>query len=175
MQLRTHLDNPFPVYIPSHDSCRLSMDSPAERHHFEDVADVAGNKYIKRGSSSMSVETGKRLWALFKDPDMSNNIFPFPTSLVINDTLRAYRPTSGTGSFNSVQIRYAVTEIFARERRRIRGGFHRLEITSSREKYERQRQLHSRDPSFRHPRAKFGRDRTRGGGDTPGRTNIQID
>ena len=41
-----------------------------------------------------------------------------------------YRPTSGTGSLNSVEIRCPVSEMFARERR----WFDRQEIASSREK-----------------------------------------
>ena len=53
----THPDNPFPVYnevMIRADSRRF--DSPAERRHFEDVAGVAGNSCIKRGSSSTGVD-----------------------------------------------------------------------------------------------------------------------
>ena len=59
---------------------------------------------------------------IFQDPDISNNIFPFPTSPAINDTLRTYLPMSGKGSLYLVQIRYAITEIFVCERRWVRGG-----------------------------------------------------
>ena len=41
VQLRTHPDNLFPVYIPSHDSCDFHhFDSPVERLHFEEVAGI---------------------------------------------------------------------------------------------------------------------------------------
>ena len=50
------------------------------------------------------------------------NVFRFQSSPAINNTLSAYRPTSGTGSQNSVEIRYAVPEIFARERKRVRSA-----------------------------------------------------
>ena len=38
----------------------------------------------------------------------------------VPQTLSAYRPTSGTGSLNSVEIRCTVSEIFARERKQVR-------------------------------------------------------
>ena len=59
---------------------------------------------------------------IFQDPDISKNIIRFPASPAINDTLSAYRPTSGTGSLNSAEIRFAVPEIFARERKRVRSA-----------------------------------------------------
>ena len=69
---------------------------------------------------------GRRLandWErIFQDLDISKNIFRFPASPAINDTLGPYRPTSGTGSLNSVEIRRAVPEIFARERKRVRSA-----------------------------------------------------
>ena len=43
-------------------------------------------------------------------------------SPAINDTLSAYRPTLGTSSLNSVEIRRAVPEIFVRERKRVRSA-----------------------------------------------------
>ena len=58
----------------------------------------------------------------FQDPDISKNIFRLPASPAINDTLSTYRPTSGTGSLNSVEIRCAVPEIFARKRKRERSA-----------------------------------------------------
>ena len=50
----------------------------------------------------------------FQDPDISKNIFRFLASPSINDSLSAYRPTSGTGSLNSMEIRCAVPGIYAR-------------------------------------------------------------
>ena len=101
-------------YITNADS-RL-FDSPAERRLFEDVAGVSGNRCIKHGSSSTVVDWQTTVGAFFRDPDISKNIFRFPASPSINDTLGAYRPTSGTSSLNSVELRRAVPEIFARER-----------------------------------------------------------
>ena len=103
-------------YITNADS-RL-FDSPAEHRLFRDVAGVSGNRYIKHGSSSTLVDWQTTVGVFFQDPDISKNICSFPTSPAINDTLGAYRPTLGTGSLNSVKIRCAVPEIFARERKR---------------------------------------------------------
>ena len=58
----------------------------------------------------------------FQNPDISKNIFRFPASPAINDTLSAYHPTSGTGSLNSVEIRCGLPEIFARERKRVQSA-----------------------------------------------------
>ena len=58
----------------------------------------------------------------FQDPDIRKNIFHFPASPAINDTLSVYLPTSGTGSLNSVEIRFAIQEIFARKRKRARSA-----------------------------------------------------
>ena len=98
------------------------FDSPAERRLFEDVAGVSGNRCIKHGSSSTVVDWQTTVGVFFQDPDISENIFRFPASPAINDTLSAYRPTSGTGILNSVEIRCAVPEIFARERKRVRSA-----------------------------------------------------
>ena len=120
---RTHPDNPFPVYnkvTTRADSGHF--DSPAERRHFEDVAGVAGNRCLEHGSSSTGVHGQTNVGGFYQDPDISKNIFPLPTSPAIIDTLRAYRPKSGTDSLNSVQIRYVITEIFAREKRRVPSG-----------------------------------------------------
>ena len=54
---------------------------------------------------------------IFSRPGYQQNIFRLPASPAING---AYRPTSGTGSLNSAEIRRAVPEIFARERKRAR-------------------------------------------------------
>ena len=113
----------FP-YITNADS--RHFDSPVERRHFEDVAGVLGNRCIERGSSSTVMDGQTTVGAFFQDPDISKNIFRFPASPAINDTLSAYRPTSGTGSLNSVQIQYAVTEIIARERRRVQSAGNRV-------------------------------------------------
>ena len=98
------------------------FDSPAERRLFEDVAGVSGNRCIKPGSSSTVVDLQTTVGVFVQDPDISKNIFRFSALPAINDTLRAYRPTSGTGSLNSVEIRCAVPEIFARERKRVRSA-----------------------------------------------------
>ena len=58
----------------------------------------------------------------FQDPDISKNIYRFPASPAINDTLSAYRPTSGTSSLNLAKIRRVVPEIFASERKRARSA-----------------------------------------------------
>ena len=86
----------------------------------------------------LNVVTSKTLLAVqttvgvfFHNPDISSNIFPFPTSPAIIATLRAHRPTLGTGSLSSVHIRYAVTEIFARERRRVPSTANRRKTTLS--------------------------------------------
>ena len=111
------------------------FDSPVERRLFEDVAGVLGNRCIKHGSSSTVVDWQTTVGVFFQDPDISKNIFRFPASPAINDTLGAYRPTSGTGSLNSAEIRCAVPEIFARERR---------EMASSWEKSGRRSRSHFR-------------------------------
>ena len=95
------------------------FDSPVERCVFEDVAGVSGERCIKHGSSSTVVDWQTTVSVFFQDPDISKNIFRFPASPEMNDTLSAYRPTSGTGSLNSVEIRCAFPEKFARERKRV--------------------------------------------------------
>ena len=50
-----------------------------------------------------------------------------------NDTIGAYRPTSGTGSLSSVEIRCTVPEIFARERKRVRSAGNRVVVGEVRE------------------------------------------
>ena len=65
---------------------------------------------------------------MFKDPDIHKNTLLLSTSPAINDTLRAFRPTSGTSSLNSVEIRYAATEMFARERRLLRSPGNRVVV-----------------------------------------------
>ena len=57
---------------------------------------------------------------IFQNPDISKNIFRFPASPAINDTLSTYRPTSGIGSLNSAEIQCAISEIFTCERKRVR-------------------------------------------------------
>ena len=59
---------------------------------------------------------------IFQDPDISKNIFRFPASPAINDTLSGYRPTSGSGILNSVEIRCAFPEIIVRERKGVRSA-----------------------------------------------------
>ena len=113
-----------------------NFDSLAERRLFVDVAGVSGNRCIKHGRSSTVVDWQTTVGVLFQDPDISKNIFRLPASPAMNDTLGAYRPTSGTGCLNSVEIRRAVPEIFARERR---------EIASSWEKSGRRSRSHFRD------------------------------
>ena len=80
------------------------FDSPVERRLFEDVAGVSGNRCIKHGSSSTVVDWQTTVGVFFQDPDISKNIFRFPASHAINDTLSAYRLPSRTGSLNSVEI-----------------------------------------------------------------------
>ena len=98
------------------------FDSSAERHLFKDIAGVSGNRCIKHGSSSTLVDWQTTVGVFFQDPDISKNIFRFPASPAINDTLGAYRPTSGTGSVNSAEIQLGVPEIFACERKRVRSA-----------------------------------------------------
>ena len=107
--------------VTTRTDCR-HFDGPAERRLFEDVAGVSGNRCIKHGSSSTVADWQTTVCVFFRDPDISKNIFLFPTSPAIDDTLGAYRPTSGTGSLNSVETRCAVPEIFARERKRARSA-----------------------------------------------------
>ena len=107
----------FP-YITNADS--RHFDSPVERRLFEDVAGVSGNRFIEHGSSSTVVDWQSTVGVFLQDPDISKNIFRLSASPAINDTLSAYRPTSRTGSLNSVEIRCAVPEIFAREQKRVR-------------------------------------------------------
>ena len=59
---------------------------------------------------------------IFQDPTISKNIFHFPASPAMNDTLGAYCPTSGTGNVNSAEIRFGVPKIFMRERKRVRSA-----------------------------------------------------
>ena len=119
----THPDNPFPVCseVTTRTDSR-HFNSPAELRLFEDVAGVSGNTCIKHGSSSILVDWQTTVGVFFQDPDISKNIFSFPASPAINDTLSAYHPTSGMGSLNLVEIRMAVPEIFARERKRARSA-----------------------------------------------------
>ncbi len=77
---------------------------------------------IKHGSSSTVVDWQTTVGVFFQDPDISKNMFSLPASPAINDTLDAYRPTSETGSLNLAEIRCAVPEIFARERKRVRSA-----------------------------------------------------
>ena len=111
----THPDNPFSISDkvtgrpdPRH------FDSPAERRLFEDVAGVSGNRCFKHGSSSTVVDWQTTVCLFFQDPDIRKNIFCFPASPAINDTLSAYRPTSGTGSLYLVEIRSRSADICGR-------------------------------------------------------------
>ena len=113
-------------YITNADSHHF--DSPVERGLFEDVAGISGNRCIKHGSSSTVVDWQRTVGVFFQDPNISKNMFCFPASPAINDTLSAYRPTSGTGSLNSVEIRCAVPEIFARERKRVQSVGNRVVV-----------------------------------------------
>ena len=125
----THSDNPFPVSdkVTTRTDSR-HFDSPAERRLFEDVAGVSGNRCIKHGSSSTVVDWQTTVGVFFHDPDISKNIFRFPASPAITDTLRAYRQTSGTGSLNSVEILFAVPEIFASDRKRVPSAGNRVVV-----------------------------------------------
>ena len=125
----THPDNPFPVCseVTNRTDSR-HFDGPAELRLFEDVAGVSGNRCIKHGSSSTVVDWQMTVGIFFQDPDISKNTFRFPALPAINDTLGAYRPTSGTGSLNSAEIRCAVPEIFARERKRVRSAGNRVVV-----------------------------------------------
>ena len=115
----THPDDPSP-HITNTDS--RHFDSPAKRRLFEDVASVSGNRCIKHGSSSTFVDWQTTVGVFFQELDISENIIRLPASPAINDTLGAYRPTSGTGSLNSAEIRFGVSEIFVRERNRVRSA-----------------------------------------------------
>ena len=94
----------------------------------EDVAGVLGKRCIKHGSSSTVVDWQTTVGVFFQDPDIGKTIFRFPASSTINDTIGAYRPTSGTGGLNSVEIRCAVPEIFAREWKRVRSAGNRVVV-----------------------------------------------
>ena len=113
-------------------ACEANFDSPAEHRLFEDVAGVLGNRCIKYSSSSTVVDWQTAVDVFFQDPDISKNIFHFSASpainersartVAINDRLGAYRPTSGTGSLNLVEIQCAVPEILACEQKRVRSA-----------------------------------------------------
>ena len=90
------------------------FDSPVERRFFEDIANVSGNRCFKHGSSSTVVDWQTTVRIFFQDPDIRKNIFCFAASPAINDMLSAYRPTSGTGSLNSVEIRSRSEDICGR-------------------------------------------------------------
>ena len=78
MQLRTHPDNPFPVYIPSHNSSdSRHFDRPVGRRHFEGVADVAGNRCIKRGRNSIRLHGKQRVGAFFSRPGYTQKYHTF--------------------------------------------------------------------------------------------------
>ena len=103
MQLRTYPNNLVLVYLRSHNSFdSLRFDSSAEHCHFEDFAGVTGNRCIECGSSSTSVDGQTTVDVFFQDPDISKNIFPFPTSLALIDTFCAYCLALGTDNLDSV-------------------------------------------------------------------------
>ena len=54
------------------------FDSPAERHHFGDVADIAENRCIECGSSSMGVDGQTTMGILFRNSDISKKYLSFP-------------------------------------------------------------------------------------------------
>ena len=87
----THPDNPFPISneVTNRTDFR-HFDSPAERRLFEDVAGVSRNRCTKHGSSSSVVDWQTTVGVFFQDPDISKNIFRFPASYAMNDTLSAY-------------------------------------------------------------------------------------
>ena len=76
----------------------------------------------------------------FQDPDIRKYIFRFPELLAINNTLSAYRPTSGTSSLNSADILFAVQ----RYSRASGSELDRREMASSWEKSGRRSQSHFR-------------------------------
>ena len=90
-------------YITNADS--RHFDSPVERRLFEDVAGVSRKRCIKHGSSSTVVDWQTTVGVFFQDPDIGKTIFRFPASPTINDTIGAYRPTSGTGGLNDTMRR----------------------------------------------------------------------
>ena len=73
--------------------------------------------------------------------NISKNIFRFPASPAINDTLGAYCPTSGTGSMNSAEIRFGVPGYS----RASGSECDRQEMASSWEKSGRRSRSHFRD------------------------------
>ena len=70
---------------------RACFDSPVERRLLEDVAGVLGNRCIKHGSSSTVIDWQMTVGVFFQDLDISKNIFHFPASPAINDTIDTYR------------------------------------------------------------------------------------
>ena len=130
----------------------LAISSPVESRLFEDVAGVSGNRCIKHGSSSTLIDWQTTVGVFFQDPDISKNMFRFSASPAINDTLSAYRPTSGTGSLNSVEIRAP----FQRYSRASGSECDWQEIAPSWEKSGRRPQSHFPSEGIRSARAKFG-------------------
>ena len=96
----------FP-YVCEIDSCSSDsrsrhFDCPAGRRYFEGVAGVEGNTCIERGRNLIRLhgQTNGR----FSRSGYTQNMLRLSMSLATINTLRAYRPTLGTGRLNSVQI-----------------------------------------------------------------------
>ena len=97
-------DNPFPVCgeVTTRTDSR-HFDSPAELRLFEDVFWRFGEQVHQTRQLFDPCRPANDCGRIFQDPDISKNIFHFPASPALNDTLGAYRPTSGMGSLNSVE------------------------------------------------------------------------
>ena len=159
VQFRIHPDNPFPVYIPSHDSRHFDSPVPLNVVSSKTLLALRGTGVWTCGSS-MGVD-GQPTVGVFP--------IPFPTSPALDDTHRACCPTSVTYSLDSKR-RYG--DIRARAETGS-GEFRQLEIASSRQKHGRQREKYERRQHFQSMDSACAsqiRQRSeQGGGDTPGR------
>ena len=81
--------------VTRQNSKQKQMPSWRSFRHFENVADVAGNRHIEWGMSSKHYMGKERVGAIFETQlDMFKNILLSWTLPAIVDTFRAYSPTS---------------------------------------------------------------------------------
>ena len=107
VQLRIHPDNPFPYVHQVTTRLTLPISTvPLGVVTLKTLLALRGTR-VSNGAGIRLAYTAKRTCTVgvFRDPCIRKNSFPFPTSPAINDTLCAYRPTSGTSSFYLVEIR----------------------------------------------------------------------
>ena len=82
-----------------------SFNSSVKRRHFKDVAGVAGNRCIERGSSSKGVDRQVTV-GIFSRPGYKQKYLPFP-DVARNKRHAQHVATLEMGSLNSMQIRYS--------------------------------------------------------------------